>query len=120
MGEPLERSGRLLAPVNHVNRLVLLRIVFVALAVLVVWLILRQLEIDACLDAGGSFNYAFKKCEAAGDISYIPVLKREHWYVAVIFASSVSAVAIFLTYKLAVWLIPTSWKGRRGLDNGAI
>jgi hypothetical protein len=98
----------------------LLRITFLALAVLLAWLILRKLEIDACLDAGGSFNYALRECEIAGDIGYISVLKREHWYVPIIFASSVAAVAMILTYKLAVWLLPASWKDRRGLDDGAI
>jgi hypothetical protein len=34
--------------------------------------------------------------------------------------SNKSAVGMFLMYKLAVWLLPASWKGRRGLDNGAI
>ena len=92
----------------------LLRIIFVVLAILVVWLFLRGLEIDACFDAGGSFNSALKKCETAGDISYIPISERELWYVPVIFASSVIAVAMFLTDKLAVRLLPASWKGRGG------
>jgi hypothetical protein len=50
------------------SKLALLRITFLALAVLLAWLILRKLEIDACLDAGGSFNYALRECEIAGDI----------------------------------------------------
>jgi hypothetical protein len=102
------------------GKLELIRIVFVPLAVLAVVLILRQMEIDACLDGGGSFNYALKACETAGNVGYIPVLKRENWYVPVIFASLAAAVAMFLTYKVAVWLLPASWKGGRGLDNSAI
>lgn len=100
------------------SKLALIRIVFVALTVLAVFLILRQMGIDACLDGGGSFNYALKACD--GNVGYIPVLKRENWYVPVILASLAAAVAMFLTYRLAVWLLPASWKGRRGLDNGAI
>jgi len=101
-------------------KLALIRVVFVALTVLAVFLILRQVEIDACLDGGGSFNYALTACETAGDVSYIPVLKRENWYVPVIFASLGAAVAMFLTYKLVLWLLPPSWKRRRGLNNTAI
>jgi len=116
----LKRNVRLLTFENHMSRLMLIRIGFFALALLGVFLILGQMEIDACLDGGGSFNYASKACETAGNVGYIPVLKRENWYVPVIFASLAAAVAMFLTYKLAVWLLPASWKGRRGLDNGAI
>jgi hypothetical protein len=100
------------------SKLLLVRIVFVGLTVLVVLLILGQMEIDACLDGGGSFNYAFSKCEVSGNAGYIPVLKREHWYVPIIFADLVAGVGMFLVYKLAVWLLPPSWKG--GFDNGAI
>ena len=111
---PLNRiSVRLLALVNHMSKLALIRIGFVALTVLAVFLILRQMEIDACLDGGGSFNYALKACETVGNAGYIPVLKRENWYVPVIFASLASAVAMFLTYRLAVRLLLASWKGRR-------
>jgi hypothetical protein len=101
-------------------KLALIRAVFVALTVLAVFLILRQVEIDACLDGGGSFNNALKTCETAGDVSYIPVLKRETWYVPVILASLGAAVAMFLKYKLALWLLPPSWKDRRGLNNSGI
>ena len=120
MSAQLKLGVRLLALVNHMSKLALIRIVFLALTILAVFLILRQMEIDACLDGGGSFNYALKACETAGNASYIPVLKRENWYVPVIFASLASTVAMFLTYRLAVWLLPASWKCRRGLDNGAI
>jgi hypothetical protein len=100
--------------------LALIRVVFVALAVLAVFVILRQVEMDACLDGGGSFNYALKACETAGNVSYIPVLKRENWYVPFCFASLGAAVAMFLTYKFALRLLPPSWRRRRGLNNGAI
>jgi hypothetical protein len=102
------------------SKLVLIRIVFVALTVLAVFLILRQMEIDACLDGGGSYNYAFKKCETAATAGYVPILQRDHWYVSVIFASSIAGLGMFVIYKLAVWILPASWKRRRGLNNGAI
>ena len=70
------------------SKLVPIRIVFVTLAVIGVYLILRQMEIDACLDGGGSYNTVFKKCETAGNASYVPVLQRDHWYVPVIFSSA--------------------------------
>jgi hypothetical protein len=87
------------------SKLLLIRIVFVALAILAVFLMLREIEIDACLDGGGSYNYAFKKCETAGNVRYLPVLQRDHWYVSVLFACSVAAFGMFLIYKLAVRLV---------------
>ena len=102
------------------SKLLLIRIVFVALAILAVILILREMEIDACLDGGGSYNYLLKKCETAGNVRYVPVLQRDHWYVSVVFAGSVAALGMFLIYKLALRLLPASWKGGPDLNRGAI
>ena len=102
------------------NKLMLVRLVFVILALLLTVLLLREMEIDACLDAGGAFDYATRSCTTLPEVEYVPLLKREVWYRPVLFVGFVSAVVTVLLYKVLIWLLPASWTNGHGASSGAI
>jgi hypothetical protein len=92
------------------KKLNIIRIVFVALAILTAVLIFKAMEIDACLDAGGVFDYASNKCRTAENVEYVPLLKRGRWFIPVLFVVFASSGGAFLLYKISMWLMPASWK----------
>ncbi len=82
--------------------LALIGTVSVFLAVVVTWPVIEEfLEIDRCLDSGGSFDYVRSLCDAQQNHRYLPLADRQGFRIITAFVFAVLGVAMFLAARHA-------------------
>ena len=70
------------------------------LAVVLAWLFVSEfLEVDRCLDAGGSFNYASGQCDFKSNHPYVSFWSRYWSWVAIVFAITAAALGLHLRQR---------------------
>jgi hypothetical protein len=83
----------------------LIRIVFAVFTLILAVLLFREMTVDACLDAGGRFDYPTRNCETLPDLNYIPLINRDVWYRPLFFTLLAPAFLMFLLYKALIRFI---------------
>ena len=70
------------------------------LTVVLAWLFVSEfLEVDRCLDAGGSFNYASGQCDFKSNHPYVSFWSRYWSWVAIVLAITAAALGLHLRQR---------------------